>query len=145
MDDRLLLFLVLFPLLAVSGVALVHIGLSGLRAARLQEETERARAFGTVVDIVRHPPRGRGKPPSFHPVVEFEAEGRRMRLECPAGYWTGQFSVGEKVDLCYNADDPACFHLDKLFDKNMTGDRVTIAVGLAWIAASAVVAFFVSR
>ena len=38
MSDRLLLFLVLFPLLSVSGVALVWIGLSGLREARGQEE-----------------------------------------------------------------------------------------------------------
>ena len=40
MDDHLLFFLVLFPLLTVGGVALIWIGLSGTRKRRRRAERE---------------------------------------------------------------------------------------------------------
>ena len=145
MDERLLSFLVFFPLLSVCGIALVGIGLSGIRRARRQQEQERARTTGIVVDFVVHRSLRRGKPPSWHPVVEFEADGRLIRQECRDGYWLDQFRVGEQVDLLYDADDPGRYHLEKLFDANVTGDRVTVAVGILWIAIAGVVAWLISR
>ena len=146
MSDRLLLFLVLFPLLSVSGVALVWIGLSGLREARGQEERERTRTTGTVVEIKRRTSLGRGKPLFRHyPVVEFTADGRTQRHESRADCWPGRLEVGERVDLLYNADDPGAFHLDKLLEKQIAGDRATVLAGILWIAAAGVVAMIVSR
>ena len=75
MDDHLLFFLVLFPLLAVGGVALIWIGLSGTRKRHRRAERERVRASGTVVDMVKHLSLVRGRPLTvWHPVVEFPAE-----------------------------------------------------------------------
>ena len=144
-EDQLLFFLVLFPLLSVGGIALIWIGLSGIRKAREQEERERARASATVVDRVKHTSLRRGKPSTWHPVVEFAVDGQTHRHESHTGYWLDQFEVGERVEILYDADDPSCFHLEKLFDREITGDKITVIVGILWILVAGVVAFFVSR
>ena len=124
MDDHLLFFLVLFPLLAGGGIALIWIGLSGTRKARRRAERERARASGTVVDMVKHLSLGRGKPHTvWHPVVEFRAEGQTLRYESHDGYLPDQIKVGERVDLLYDADEPSCYHLEKLAEWEATGDK----------------------
>ena len=146
MDDHLLFFLVLFPLLAVGGVALIWIGLSGTREARRRAERERARASGTVVDMARHLSLGRGKPlTAWHPVVEFRVEGQTLRYECRDGYSASQLKVGERVDILYDADDPSCYHLEKLAEWEATGDRNTIMVGILWVVIAGIIALLVSR
>lgn len=146
MDDHLLLFLVLFPLLSVVGIALIWIGLSGIRKARVRAERERTRASGTVVDMVRHLSLGRGKPCiAWHPVVEFRADGQTVRHESRTGYQAGQRRLGERVDILYDADDPSHFHLEKLSEWEAAGDRVTVIVGILWIVVASIVAFAVSR
>ena len=146
MDEQLLLFLVLFLLLSVGGDALLWIGLSGIHKAHEQEERERTRATGIVVDIVKHISLGRGKPlMASHPVVEFQADGETLRHESRAGYWLDQFRIGERVDILYDADDPSHYHLEKLFEKQISGERVTVMVGILWLVVAGVVAFFVSR
>ena len=145
MSDRLILFLVLFPLASVGGIALIWIGLSGLRKARALEERERSRASGTVVETVRHVSLRRGKIPTWHPVVRFTADGETHCHESRVGYWLGQFEVGESVDILYDANDPSRYHIEKLFDKQITADKITIVVGVLWIVAAGVVALFVSR
>ena len=100
MDDHLLFFLVLFPLLAVGGVALIWIGLSGTRKRRRRAERECSRTIGTLVDMVKHLSLGRGRPLTvWHPVVEFPVEGQTLRYESRDGYLSDQFKVGERVDL----------------------------------------------
>ena len=146
MDDHLLFFLVLFPLLAVGGVALIWIGMSGTRKARRRAERERVRASGTVVDMVKHLSLGRGKPlTAWHPVVEFRADGQTLRCESRDGYSSGQFTVGERVDLLYDADDPSRYHLEKLAEWEATGDRITIVVGILWVVIAGIIAWLVSR
>ena len=146
MDDHLLFFLVLFPLLSVGGFALVGIGLSGFRKAGEQAERERVRASGTVVDMVKHLSLGRGKPlTAWHPVVEFQAEGQILRYESRDGYMSGQFKVGERVDLLYDADDPSRYHLEKMAEWEAAGDKITIMVGILWVVVAGVIAFLVSR
>ena len=146
MDDHLLFFIVLFPLLAVGGVALIWIGLSGTRRARRRAERERARASGTVVDMVKHLSLGRGKPLiAWHPVVEFRVDGQIRRYESRDRYMSGQFTVGERVELLYDADDPSCYHLEKLTEWEATGDRITIVVGILWVVIAGIIAWLVSR
>ena len=146
MDDHLLFFLVLFPLLAVGGVALIWIGLSGTRKARRRAERERARASGTVVDMVKHLSLGRGKPLiAWHPVVEFRVEGQTLRYESREGYLTGQFKVGECVDILYDADDPSRYHLEKLVEWEAKGDKITIVVGILWVVVAGIIALLMSR
>ena len=144
MDDRTLFFLVLFPLVSVGGVALLWIGLSGLRKARRRQERERASATGAVVDITKRYTLRRGMLYTCHPVVEFDVDGRTRRYESETGYWPDMFRVGEHVDLRYDADDPSRFHLEKGAAWQEKADRATVAAGLVWIAVAAVVAYFVS-
>ena len=146
MDDHLLFFLALFPLLAVGGVALIWIGMSGTRKARRRAERERVRASGTVVDIVKHLSLGRGKPLiAWHPVVEFRAEGQLLRHESREGYWPAQIRVGDHVEIRYDADDPSRYHLEKLAEWEATGDRITIVVGIFWVVIAGIIAWLVSR
>ena len=146
MDDHFLLFLVLFPLISVGGIALLWIGLSGIRKARVRAKRERARASGTVVDMVRHLSLGRGKSLfSWHPVVEFMVEGRTLRHESRTGYRSEQIRVGESIEILYDADAPSHFHLEKLSEWEAAGDRVTVIAGILWIIIAGVVAYFVSQ
>ena len=146
MDDHLLFFLVLFPLLSVGGFALVGIGLSGFRKASKQAERERVRASGTVVDMVKRLSLGRGKPlTAWHPVVEFRVEGQTLRYESREGYLTGQFKVGECVDILYDADDPSRYHLEKLVEWEAKGDKITIVVGILWVVVAGIIALLMSR
>ena len=142
MDDHLLLFLVLFLFLSVGGVAMLWIGLSGIRKARVQAERECVRASGTVVELAKHMSLVRGRPLIvWHPVVEFQADGKTHRLECRTGYWVDQFKVGEGVDVLYAADDPGHYHLEKYFEQHISADRVTVIAGVVWLVVSAVVAY----
>ncbi|MBR2571926.1 MAG: DUF3592 domain-containing protein [Clostridia bacterium] len=145
MNDHLLLFLVLFPLLSVGGIALIWIGTSGIRKAREQEERERVRAFGTVIDLVRHVSLRRGKPPVCHPVVEFDANRKTHRYESRTGYWLDRVRVGERVEILYDADDPSRFHLEELFSRQIAGEKVTVLAGILWIIAAGIAAFVLSR
>ena len=146
MDDHLLFFLALFPLLAVGGVALIWIGMSGTRKARRRAERERVRASGTVVDRVKHLSLGRGKPlTAWHPVVEFRVEGQTLRHESRDGYLSGQFTIGERIELLFDADDPSRYHLEKLAEWEATGDRITIVAGILWVVIAGIIAWLVSR
>ncbi|MBQ6374257.1 MAG: DUF3592 domain-containing protein [Clostridia bacterium] len=145
MNDRLLFFLVLFPLISVGGIALIWIGQSGLRKAREQEASERTRASGTVVDLVRHFSLRRGSTASWHPVVAFRVDGQMVRHESCTGYWLDRLEVGEQVDILYDTDDPGRFHLEKLFDRQIAADRLTVKIGILWIAVAGVIAGIVSR
>ena len=146
MDDQLLLFLVIFPLVSAGGIALICIGLSGMRKVRRMAERERSRASGTVVDIAKHTSLGRGKPLiSSYPVVEFSAGGRNFRLESRAGYWADQFAVGDRVDILYDAEDPRCFHLEKLLQQQIILDKIIVAFGILWIIVAGVVSLVVCR
>ena len=146
MKDQMLLFLVLLLLLSVSGIALLWIGLSGVRKARRQAERERTRASGTVVGMAKHLSLGRGKPLiAWHPVVEFQADGKTLRHESRTGYLVDQFTLGESVDILYDADDPSHYHLEKLFERNITGDKVTAIFGILWLVGAAIVAYIASR
>ena len=146
MDDHLLLFLVLFPLLSVGGVALIWIGLSSIHKARVREERERTRASGTVVDIVKHWSLGRGKPLiTWHPVVEFRVDGKNLRYESSTGYRSEQLQVGKHIDILYDAEDPSHYHLEKLSEWEVTGDKVTVIFGILWIVIAGIVAVVVSR
>lgn len=146
MDDHLLFFLVLFLLLSAGGVALLWIGLSGIRKARGQAERERARVSGTVVDLAKHWSLGRGKPlTACYPVVEFRVDGKTHRHESRAGYWPDQLKIGERVDILYDADDPGHFHLEKPFERQVTVDKVTAIFGVLWLIVAGIVAYLVSR
>lgn len=146
MNDQLLLFLVLFLLLSIGGIALIAIGLSGIRKTSEQRERECVRASGTVVDVVKRMSLGRGKPLFvWYPAVAFQAEGQMLRYESREGYLAGQFTVGERVDILYDADDPSRFHLEKGFDKQITGHRVTALAGILWIVIAGIAAFLASR
>ncbi len=146
MDDHLLLFLVLFPLLSVVGIALIVIGLSSIRKARAREERERTRASGTVVDMIKHLSLGRGKPlVAWHPVVEFRVNGQTVRHECHTGCWSEQLQPGEQIDILYDADDPSHYHVEKLTGWEATGDKVTVVVGILWVVVASLIAFIVSR
>ncbi len=146
MNDRFLFFLVLFLLLSVGGISLIVIGLSGIRKTSEQMERERVSVSGTVVDMVKRLSLGRGKPLIvWHPVVEFRAEGQTVRQETREGYLAGQHTVGECVDILYDADDPRCYHLEKDFEKQITVHRVTVLVGILGIIIAGIAAFVVSR
>ena len=75
----------------------------------------------------------------WKPVVEFEAEGQKYRLEYENGMDRDRFPVGMAVDILYAVSDPSRFHLadDPVFLDPGGG---AIRISIIWIVVSAALA-----
>ena len=118
-------------------------GISGWRDILRHEERERARATGTVMEVIRVERRYRGRRGSrpktfvsYYPVVEFQAEGRLVRDQSAYGFPTKELSVGDSVEILYDADDPSHFHLDGTYDRLRRVNTGYILAGILWLIIS---------
>ena len=135
MNETTLALLVTLGIFSLAGIGILRIGLSGRRERRRQEERERARTPGIIVEVRkerRHIRRG----PSYTsctPVVEFRTERGTYCLDASASVQPDEFSVGDPVDVLYDPDDPHHFHIaDRECEEKSDGHL--IRVGLIWIA-----------
>lgn len=112
------------------GVIFLCVGI-GLKAGfARREERLRARAAGTVTEIVR---RTNGDSSAFYPIVSFEYEGRTISLESRDGGGRKRHYEGQSVEVLYDPDDPTCFRLDGEGSTRLIGN-IFLAVGLGCIA-----------
>ena len=130
----------LFFFAAVSFPAwfLLSAGLGTRRDSRRRSKRERRRATGVIVGYVRGRVRSgkSGGVAYWKPVVEFSAEGQSFHQEYPNMMDRERYPVGKEVDILYDGDDPARFHLaeDPVFTDPGGG---AIRIALIWIAATA--------
>ena len=113
---------------------LLFAGLSQRRESRRRNEREHTRAAGRIVGYAFE--KSGGAYACLKPVVEFEAEGERIRAVYENGMDRERFPVGEPVDILYDVSDPSRFHLeaDPVF---ISGGAGAIRVSLIWIVVSA--------
>ena len=131
----------LFFFAAISWIAwvLLFVGLQTKRESRQRSETEHTRTTGIITEYVRGENRhGKGGVSVYwKPVIEFTADGRRVRAEYPNRMDRDRFPIGTEMDILYDVSDPLRFHLeqDPVFTDPGGG---AIRISLIWIAASAV-------
>lgn len=131
-------FLILYIVLSSLGWIWVIMGISTLRDLGRIQEQERARTTAKVVDLIKEERRvrsGRFRTvirTVWHPVVTFEVESRKYRIQSTASMMRTDLRVGEEVDILYDADDPTQFHFHRSIEHDEREAKIFIVVGLAW-------------
>ena len=136
MRDMTMVVIVGFVLLSAGGWICLLAALRRRRRIQAVEEARRGRATGQIVAFSDTMKGGRRQP-----VVEFTAEGRLYRLEAPANPEAA--SVGEGVEVRYDPDDPAQFHIESREGLNRDGGGL-LKLAVAWIAVCAALAVVVT-
>ncbi len=132
-------FLILYLVTSLLGWVWVIMGISTLRRCRETRERERSRTTAKVLCMIpekkqrwnshrhRHETRT-----VWHPVVEFTVDGRKYHLQSPSNLIHSDLSVGEDVDIIYDADEPAHFDFEKVLEHDIRAAKIFIVVGLVW-------------
>ena len=141
MNEGILAALIFFVIMSLGGWLTLILGLRERRSQRRREEKERARATGVILDYARSSRRAyRGS--TLHriqPVIAYRAEGRDCQAKYENNLSPETHHVGSEVELLYDPDDPARFHLadDPAFER---GGATLTRIGLAWFLIVAVIA-----
>lgn len=139
MSDNAVFSIVFTGVWCLVGTVFLGVGIAFSHSFRRKEERLRARATGTVAEVVRREHHGsNGGSVNWYPIVEFDVDGRTLSLECEDGGGRKVFYEGQRVEVLYDPDDPACFRLEGRSPVGLLG-RVFIIVGLVCIALGAVV------
>lgn len=140
MSDTAMFTLIFTGTWCLVGLIFLCVGLAMRKSALNREERLRARTSGTIIEVVRH---GRANGAGWFPIVEFEADGKRISLESRDGGGAKRFYEGQAVEVLYDPDDPACFQLEGMNTVRLVGTIFTW-VGLGSIAVGLIVALIVN-
>lgn len=125
----LLKMLVFFVVATWMAWILLFVGLRTRHELKRRKEQEYTRASGIIVDyrMTTH-----GRITTMNPVVEFTADGEKLRLVYENGMDQGRYPKGAEVDVRYDVSAPSCFHLedDPVF---VNPGRGAIRVAVIWI------------
>lgn len=142
LSESTLAALICFAIFSLAGWIMLVSALQSRRKRLYREERERARATGKIVEYIHRTKRIYRGPTIRQtlPVIEFTADGRLIRQEYENSLKEADYPVGAAVDVLYDADDPARFHLeaDESFAKEAGS---LLRIGVVMIVASAVLAF----
>ncbi len=128
--------IILSLFLTFGGVFMIITGIHGQREWRRREERENARASAGIVSVreVRRSSRY-GYSTVRYPTVRFTAGGQAVEAEGP-GMQHIAFEPGRKIDLKYEPENPAHFHLaDDEMDDRL--GRKLVRIGAAVIVCAA--------
>ncbi len=84
----------------------------GVRSFRLQAGANRT--TGTVVELREE--RNSDRETTWYPVVEYEVDGKKYRIDGVGSIPSWLPRVGDKVEVLYKADQPADGHLNTFLD-----------------------------
>ena len=140
MSDTAMFTLIFTGTWCLVGLIFLCVGLAMRKSALNREERLRARTSGTVIEVVRH---GGANGAGWFPIVEFEADGRRLSLESQDGGSARSFYEGQSVEVLYDPDDPASFQLEGMDTARLVG-TIFLWVGLGSIAVGLIAALIVN-
>ena len=144
MFDRGLFTLIFTGVWCLVGVIFLAVSFGLHRSCLRREERLRARATGTIAEVVRRVSHSSdGASASWYPIVEFEADGHTVSLESSDGGGRKRFYAGQSVEVLYDPDDPSCFCIEG-FDTLRLVSHVFLGVGLGCVAIGLVVALIVN-
>ena len=140
MNDSHLFTLIFTGTWCLVGAVFLCVGIGLRRSFLKKEERQRARASGTVEEIVR---RRSGDSSSFYPIVSFDYDGRKVSLESNSGGGRKKYYEGQNVEVLYDPEDPTCFRIEGDDTARVLGTVFT-AIGLGCIAIGAIAAVLVN-
>ena len=132
---------IIFALVALIFLAVGYMALVG---GIQQKKRCTATAPGTVAAIhVQEQSRGRGKSPVsvYTPEFSFEAAGAVQSHRASFSSMRREFKEGQKVSICYDPADPACFYVAN--DPNASPQGGIMCLIIGGLLAVAAVAMFV--
>jgi len=139
MTDTGMFTLIFTGIWCLVGAIFLAVGVGLRRAAQRKEDRLRARTTGTVTEVVRrYSHSDGGDTPVWYPIVEFEAEGRRISLESGDGGGRKRFYEGQRVEVLFDPDDPSCFQLEGFNSVGLVG-KIFLWIGLGSIAIGLIV------
>ena len=145
MTDSGLFTLIFTGVWCLVGLVFIAVGIGLRRSFARREERLRTRATGTITEVVRRVSHGSdGESVSWYPIVDFEADGRRISLESDEGGGRKRFYEGQAVEVLYDPDDPACFRLEGRSATLLLGN-IFLAIGLGCVAIGIAAALIVNR
>ena len=113
MMDMNLFAIVFSGVWGLIGVIFFMVGLFIRRSAVRAEERCSERAEARVLEVIRHRHHSRsGSSSSWHPLVEFDYEGKTISLEAPRGAGRKKFYVGQLLNIRHDPNDPANFYVE---------------------------------
>ena len=122
---------------SLPGFIFAFFGIHEIMTSYRKRKQETARAIGKVLSFVTRESRtGRYRNViRVHdsPVVEFNANGTTVQHKSDIEYKENTFKIGEVVDLFYDPNDPAHFHLEREFDHLPHLGVIFIATGIGWV------------
>lgn len=129
------LFLIIFTgVWCLVGVIFLGVGFGLYRGAKRRNERLRARAEGTITEVVRRTHHASdGGSVSWYPIVAFEVDGRTISLESEDGGGRKRFYEGQRVGVLYDPDDPTCFRLEGRDALALVG-KIFLGVGALCVA-----------
>lgn len=115
------------------GWMLLGLGLYLRRHWRERKERERARTAGEIVDYEEQVRFHRGgRSVTHYPLVRFSTESGQVRVKSDVSMDPEKHPVGSAVEVLYDADDPARFHLVESAPESDAGGPA-IRIGVAWV------------
>lgn len=108
------LFAVIFSgVWGLVGAIFFLVGFFIRRSVLRTEERCSERAEARVLEVIRHRHHSQsGSSSSWHPLVEFDYEGKTISLEAPRGAGRKKFYVGQLLNIRHDPDDPANFYVE---------------------------------
>jgi len=98
---------------ALLGIIFSVIGFFLRRHALRVEERCTRRAEATVIEVIRHRHHSQhGSSYSWHPLVEFDYEGRKVQLESSSGAGRKKYYEGQVLNIFHDPDDPSVFFVE---------------------------------
>ncbi|MDO5702792.1 MAG: hypothetical protein Q4G47_05510 [Lachnospiraceae bacterium] len=122
---------------SLPGFIFICLGIYEIIIMRRKQKRETARAVGKVVCFDTRVSRT-GKYRNVvrvhdSPVVEFSADGTKVRHTSDIEYRENTFEVDEIVHLFYDPSAPSRFHLEKGFGNILSMGGTLIAAGIGWV------------
>ena len=138
MDEMLIKILVCFAMFSMIGWFILFAGISTRREKRQRDMLERTHTSGIVVDHVKKE-KSAGKSGVTNaslPLIEFKVFEQKCRYEYNHPLDQKRWPPGSTVEVWYDGNNPAHFHLEEDFTYT-NGGRNAIRVGVYWILFSA--------
>ncbi len=141
MDEMTQKILVCFLVFSSMGWVLLFTGISSRLSKRRREISETDRTEGVIAEYVRHETPAKGRPHvTWRPMIEFTAYGQQIRKEYENTLDPEKHPAGETVEVVFDPNQPASFHL-AMDTAYQNGGSTVMRVGLIWILASAAITF----
>ena len=114
MSTGSIILFVFVGIFALMGIIFFIVGTIVLSSWKKKIKTCTERTTGKVVEIIEHNnySENSSSTSSWHPVVEFSANGEIIEEESPFGSYQSKYVKGQKLSICFNPENHQDFYIE---------------------------------